>query len=83
MPHQVVTNTAQSGADQLLQLQLKLFQDVSGVGDALLGRSDSSATGAQMLNTQVANATAALADTFETFLSFTENRNTKARLTRT
>lgn len=82
LPSQVVTNTAQSGAHQLLQLQLKLFQDVSGVGDALLGRSDLSANGARMLDAQIANATAALADTFDTFLSFTEIRNSKARLSR-
>lgn len=82
LPSQVVTNTAQSGAHQLLQLQLKLFQDVSGVGDALLGRSDLAANGARMLDAQIANATAALADTFDTFLSFTEIRNSKARMTR-
>lgn len=78
LPQQVVTNTAGSGAYQLLQLQMKLFEDISGVGSALLGRSDSNIRGAEMFDTQVRNATIALTDIFDTFTSFTSDRNDKA-----
>ena len=77
LPQQVVTNTADSGAYRFLELQMKLFQDVSGVGDSILGRSQPSATGAQMLESQIRNATIALADIFDTFRAFTEIRNEK------
>lgn len=78
LPQQVVANTGGSGAYQLLELQMKLFEDISGVGNALLGRSDVNARGAEMLDSQVRNGTIALADLFDTFTSFTEARNRKA-----
>ncbi len=78
LPQQVMTNTASTGAYQLLQLQMKLFEDISGVGDALLGRSSGTARGVEMFDTQVRNATIALADIFDSFTSFIESRNRKA-----
>ncbi|MCM1067800.1 MAG: hypothetical protein NC418_09545 [Muribaculaceae bacterium] len=81
LPQQVVTNTAGTGAYQLLDLQMKLFEDISGVGDALLGRSEGSARGVEMLDARIRNATIALADIFDTFTAFTEARNEKALAT--
>lgn len=81
LPQQVVTNGANSNAYQLLQLQMKLLEDVSGVSDALTGRGSTTARGADMLENQIRNATLALADLFETFTSFTEARNSKALAT--
>ena len=78
LPQQVITNTADSGAYQLLQMELKLLEDISGVSDALLGNSRGTARGADMLNSQIQNATIALADLFETFSDFTAQRNAKA-----
>ncbi len=78
MPQQVITNTADSGASQLLNLQLKLFEDVSGINDALLGRNISSSTGAEFYRQQTQNAAVALADLLETFSSFTNARNALA-----
>lgn len=78
LPQQVHTNTGASGAYQLLQLQMKLFDDISGVGDAILGRNTASARGAEILDAQVRNATIALADIFDTFAAFTDDRNLKA-----
>lgn len=77
LPQQVVTNTSGSGAYQLLELQMKLFEDISGVGDALLGRTSGTARGVEMFDTQVRNATIALADIFDTFTVFTDVRNEK------
>jgi len=79
LPQQVMTNPGASGAYQFLQLQMKLFDDIAGVGDALLGRTSSSARGADMLEQQVNNATIALADVFETFSDFTRERTLKAQ----
>lgn len=77
MPRQIVTSTGDSGAYQLLQLQMKLFEDVSGVSDALLGRNVSAATGANLYDAQVRNASVSLTDLLETFASFTDERNSK------
>ena len=64
LPQQVVTNTANSGAYRLLEMQMKLFDDISGVGDALLGRRSSGVNGAELLGTQGRNAPIALSDIF-------------------
>ena len=81
LPQQVMTNPGASGAYQFLQLQMKLFDDIAGVGDALLGRSNGSARGADMLDHQVRNATIALADIFETFSDFALERTAIAEKT--
>lgn len=78
LPQQVMTNPSQSGAYELLELQMKLFDDISGVNEALLGRSGSGARGAEMLESQLRNATIALADIFETFGWFRDERDKKA-----
>ena len=78
LPQQVVTNTANSGAYRLLEMQMKLFDDISGVGDALLGRRAVGVNGAEMLESQVHNATIALSDIFESFTAFTTARNEKS-----
>ena len=78
LPQQVVTNTSDTGAYQLLRLQLKLFEDISGVGAALLGRSDVGARGADMLDSQIRMASMALTDIYDTFGAFTEARDAKA-----
>lgn len=75
LPQQVMSDSGNTGAYQLLNMQLKLFEDISGVGDALLGRSNGSARGVEMFDTQVRNATIALADIFDTFTAFVEKRN--------
>ena len=61
-----------------MQLQMKLFDDIAGVGDALLGRTSTTARGAEMLDAQLRNATIALADIFDTFVSFVQERTAKA-----
>ncbi len=77
MPQQVVTTAAGNNAFELLGLQMKLFEQVSGVGSALMGRA-SGARGADMLDNEVRNATIALADLFDSFTAFTDQRNAKA-----
>lgn len=81
LPQQITGNGATAGAHQLLQLQMQLFEKVSGVGDALYGRDNGSARGADFFDAQIRNAQIALADLFETFTSFITERNTKALAT--
>jgi len=78
-PRQVVTNGGANGAYQLLALQMKLFEDISGVGDTLLGRNDGGARGANLYEAQVRNATIALYDLLLTFDSFTRQRDEKMK----
>lgn len=76
LPQQLYGAGRNDGAAQMLQLQMQLFEQVSGVGSALMGRS-TYARGADMLDSEVENATTALADLFETFKSFTYCRDRK------
>lgn len=74
MPQQVVTNTDGAGAYRMLELQMKLFNNISGIGDALRGQNIGGTAGAAMYDRQVENATIALGDLLETFASLIEER---------
>lgn len=76
-PRQVVNSGEHSGAHQLLDIELKLLQQISGVSGALqgqLGRGDSSAA---LYEAQTRNATVALRDLLDTFNGFRQLRNIK------
>lgn len=75
LPQQITTGGGDTPASQLLALQLKLFNDVSGVSDVLTGRGVSGTTGATMYEAQLRNATIALSDVLETFIAFTGVRD--------
>lgn len=78
LPRQVVTSTADSGAYQMLSLQMKLLDNISGVSDAIAGRSVAPATGNALYENQLRSSVIALADLLETFAAFRESRNLKA-----
>lgn len=79
-PHQVASKNTPGGAYELLSLQLKLFEEISGVSGALQGRTTSSSgMSAQMFEAQARNSAIALADIFATFATFRARRN--ARIT--
>lgn len=75
MPQQVVSSAKDSSAYQLLDLQMKLFEQVSGVSEALLGRPASTAAGAEVYKAQVENSTACLRDIIATFTSVLRRRD--------
>lgn len=79
MPTQVVTTGAGNGAYQLLSLEMDLMEKISGVSEALAGRQVSPATGVSLYESQIKNATIALADLLETFVSMIKTRNDIAR----
>lgn len=79
MPTQVVTTGAGNGAYQLLSLEMDLMEKISGVSEALAGRQVSPSTGVSLYESQIKNATIALADLLETFVSMIKTRNDIAR----
>lgn len=81
MPAQIVTNTADSGAYQALQLQMQLLSDISGMSDAILGRNISAATGTEMYREQVRNASVTLTDLLGTYTAFLTDRDQKMHKT--
>jgi hypothetical protein len=80
LPQQVAGTGADAGAHKLLEIELKLFEDVSGVSDALMGKTVAGNVGNTVYQTQIANSTIALADIFDTFNAFTAKRDSLAKL---
>lgn len=78
-PQQISTNATDIGAWEMVNLQMRLFEQISGVSGALQGQATSGVTGAQLYESQVSNSTIALSDIFESFDSFRRERDVKAR----
>lgn len=74
-PVQLTTNGTNIGAYELLNLEMKLFEDISGVSKAFQGRNVSAGTSATLYETEARNASIALTDIFETFASFRNMRD--------
>lgn len=70
IPQQVVNNSTNIGITELLNLQLKFFEDISGVNGALQGKPGFSGQSATMYNQQVQNSTMSLLDMLESFSGF-------------
>ena len=81
LPQQVSTNNTGIGAFELLSLQMRLMEEISGMGSVLQGNNNGSRQGAQLYERQVENATIALSDIFETFNTFRRHRDQKLRTT--
>ncbi|MDD2961963.1 MAG: hypothetical protein PHR45_07795 [Muribaculaceae bacterium] len=77
LPQQISTNATNIGAYELLSLEMKLFEEVSGVSGALQGKSATGNTGLGLYERETQNAVIALADIFDTFASFITQRNRK------
>jgi hypothetical protein len=70
MPQQLASNSVNIGIGELLNLQLKFFEDISGVNGALQGKPGYSSTSGTLYAQQTQNATTSLLDLLETFSSF-------------
>lgn len=70
LPHQVANNSTNIGISELLNLQLKFIEDISGVNGALQGKPGFSGQSAAMYNQQVQNSTMSLLDLLESFSYF-------------
>ena len=72
----MVTNPATSGAYELVNLEMKLFEKAGGVSDALQGQPAVAAgNSATLFDAQTRNSMAALADVFRTYDDFRASRN--------
>lgn len=69
-PQQIHANSTQIGITDLLNLQLKFFEDISGVNGALQGKPGYANQSAALYNQQTQNATTSLLDLLESFSSF-------------
>ena len=70
VPQQVANNSTNIGINELLQLQLKFFEDISGVHGALQGRTPTSGTSGTLYAQQQQNATTSLLDLLDSFSMF-------------
>lgn len=70
LPTQVANNSTNIGISELLNLQLKFFEDISGVNGALQGKPGFSGQSASMYNQQTQNATMSLLDLLECYSGF-------------
>lgn len=70
MPQQVASNSTNIGITELLNLQLKFFEDISGVNGALQGKPGYANQSAALYNQQTQNATTSLLDILESFSAF-------------
>jgi hypothetical protein len=70
MPQQMVTNSTNIGITELLNIELKLFEEISGVNGALQGKPGYSGMSAALYNQQTQNSTTSLLDLLGAFSSF-------------
>lgn len=70
VPEQVANNSTNIGISELLNIQLRFFEDISGVTGALQGKPGFSGQSASHYHQQTQNATTTLLDLMESFSSF-------------
>lgn len=70
LPQQVHSNAANNGITDLLDIQLRMFEDISGVNGALQGKLDSNSMSGTLYNQQTKNSLTALADLLKSYNDF-------------
>ena len=70
VPQQVSANSTNIGVHEMLNLQLKFFEDISGVNGALQGKPGYSSTSGALYAQQTQNATTSLLDLLDSFQEF-------------
>lgn len=70
LPQQVSGNAANVGITELLQVQLQMMEDVSGVNGALQGKLESGSVSGTLYDQQTRHALTGLLDILRTFRSF-------------
>ena len=75
-PEQVNVNGTNIGAYQMIELQMRLFEEISGVSGALQGK-EPTVISANAYQLQSENATIALSDVYDTFQAFRRQRDLK------
>lgn len=72
-PQQVINNSTNIGINELLQLQIKFFEDISGVNGALQGKPGYAGMSAALYNQQTQNATTSLLDILDSYQEFVKD----------
>lgn len=72
---QVVSGGGDAGAYRLLDLQMDMFRQISGVSGALQGQITNAHTSAALFDAQVQHSAVAILDLLQSFNSFREARN--------
>lgn len=70
IPQQVANNSTNIGIHEMLNLQLKFFEDISGVNGALQGKPGYAGMSAALYSQQTQNATTSLLDLLDSFQEF-------------
>lgn len=73
IPQQIAQNSTNIGIQELLQLQIKFFEEISGVNGALQGKPGLSGMSASLYSQQTQNATTSLMDLLESFSEFVKD----------
>ena len=77
LPKQVVASAVNVGATDMINLQMRLMQDIGGVHGASQGKTPASGTPAALYAQESANATINILDYLESFGWFTQKRDYK------
>lgn len=77
LPQQVANNCTNIGIHELLQIQLKLFEDIYGVNGAIQGKPGYSGMSAALYSQQTQNAQTSMQDILEAFSAFVREGSAK------
>lgn len=77
VPEQIASNSTNIGIHDMLALQMNLFQDVSGIHNAIQGKEANSGTPASLYAQQAQNATINTLEMMSYFENFLQNRDRK------
>lgn len=81
-PSQIVSNGADAGAHRMLELEMKLLEQVSGVSSALRGEVATGHDGAELFKSRVEASAISLLDLFGAFRAFQAERDAKVTASR-
>ena len=79
-PQQIYSHSTDVGAYQLLSLEMKMMEEVSGISGILQGKDVASTMSAGLYEQQSRNAAMALSDIFDSFEMFRTERDRKMKL---
>lgn len=79
-PKQIIANTSQAGVYELLNVQLQMFQDVSGIHGALQGKESNAGTPASKYALESQNAASSLSYLFKVYRSLRKDRDYKTMI---
>ena len=76
-PQQIVSNSSQFGVYEMLQMQFKLLEDISGIQGSLQGQRPSSGTPAALYAQQTQNSYTSLSEVLDVYRMLREERDIK------